>query len=87
MFHRLTSRINDCSVQRWRNDNHDRINASVRDEVVKVRVIGAIVRGCELFTLLTLTATDRDKPGVCNVFNNMLGVAVAVPARPNESNA
>jgi hypothetical protein len=74
-------------VKRWRSDNHDRIDPSVRDEIVKVRVIGATVSGCELFALLTLTATDRDKPGVWNVFDNMLGVAAAVLACSNKSNA
>jgi hypothetical protein len=86
MFPRLTSRIDDYPVKRWRYDNHDRIDPSVRDEVVKVRIIGATVSGRELFAFLTLTATDRGKLGVWNVFNNMPSVAAAMFAGSNESN-
>src|SRR5713101_8886408 len=85
VFARFTGWCGDFSMQRRGNDDRDRVDRSICDERVIVRIERTTVARGQLLSFLSVPATHGCEFSLRKVLNDMFGVAAAVFTGTNET--
>jgi hypothetical protein len=81
----LAYSFNDCPMERWRNDNDNRIDLWVGKKAMIISVVRTTISGSKSFAFLAITPACCYESGLRNIFNNMLCIPTTVFSCANKA--